>query len=238
VLVEKHDLAETWVQWREEASVLEGLVAFLREAPSDRVQGLVEEIVATEPDLHDRAVDQWGNGAGPYRSRWEDLLRCFALDGYAVSKGRLTAVEPDLEGAGHVEDTLAAEIRRSLLPGTEGIIALLEKSADAFRQVPPDYNSCLVNVRAALQTLATEIGRARQKTNGGSFQADKWGQVLDYLRTSGLITTVEEALVSAVYTVLSSGAHQHVGLSQEEMVRLGRGMAISVSYFLVKLHNG
>jgi len=108
----------------------------------------------------------------------------------------------------------------------------------AFRQVPPNYNACLSNVRAALQTLATEIALARQQTKGGSFQATKWGQVLDYLRTSALITQADEDLVGSVYTFISPGAHTPVGLSQEEMVRLGRGMAVSTCYFLAKLHNG
>jgi hypothetical protein len=69
------------------------------------------------------------------------------------------------------------------------------------------------------------------------FQADKWAQTLTYLRTSGLITPAEEGLIASVYTFTSPGAHQPVGLSQEQLVRLGRGMVVSVSYFLVKLHN-
>ncbi len=239
VLFEKHGLAGAWVSGHDYASgTFEALVQVLRDAPADRVRGLVGEVVATELDLHDRVVDQWGNGEGAYRARWEDLLRCLALDGYSVSGRKLTAVERDLEGAGHVEDALAVEVRRSGLHGADAIVALLENSADDFRQVPPDYNGCLINVRAALQTLATGIALARQKTSGGSFQADKWAQVLAYLRTSGLITKADESLVSAVYGLVSPGAHQPVALSQEEMVRLGRGMAVSVCYFLVKLHNG
>ena len=103
VLFEKHGLGGVWVSGRDYASgTFEALVQVLRNAPADGVQGLVGEIVATEPDLHDRVVDQWGSGEGAYRARWEDLLRCLALDGYSVSERRLTAVEPDLEGAGHV----------------------------------------------------------------------------------------------------------------------------------------
>jgi hypothetical protein len=135
LIFEKHGLADAWVSWREYASApLDALVHVLRDAPPDRAQGLVEEIVATEPDLYERAVDKWGNGALAYRARWEDLLQCLALDGYAVVGRRLAAVEPDLEGANHVEDALAAEIRRSGLPGAESIVALLQKSADVFRQ--------------------------------------------------------------------------------------------------------
>jgi hypothetical protein len=136
-----------------------------------------------------------------------------------------------------VEDALGAEIAKSGLPSAAGITSLLEQSANAFRQVPPDYNASLSNARAALQTLVKEIALARQQTKGGSFQADKWAQTLTYLRTSGLITPAEEGLIASVYTFTSPGAHQPVGLSQEQLVRLGRGMVVSVSYFLVKLHN-
>lgn len=198
---------------------------------------MVGEIVATEADFRDHAVNQWGDGAGPYDARWRDLVQCLLLDGYTVSKHRLVAVDPDLQGAGHIEDALTAEVKRSGLPTAAGIVSVLEQSAKAFLQVPPDYNGCLSNARTALQTLATEIAEARKQKLGGSFQANKWGQVLEYLRTSHLITGIEEDLIGAVYGFISQGAHQPVGLSKEEMVRLGRGMALSICYFLVKLHN-
>lgn len=239
LLFEKHGLTEAWGQWRDRASdSLQALAGLLRELPPDPLQALLAEIVATEPALHDQAVDQWGGGSGAHRARWRDLLQCLALDDYAVSEYKLVAVEPKLQGAAHVEDALTAEISRSGLPGAKGIVGLLEQSASAFRQVPPDYNACLTNARAALQTLATEIAQARQQKMGGSFQADKWGQVLTYLRTSDLITQAEENLVAAVYSFVSPGAHKPVGLSEEEMVRLGRGMAVSACYFLIELHNG
>lgn len=206
--------------------------------PPEPLQDFVQEIVATEPDLLDRATDQWGTGGLAFRVRRDDLVRCLALDGYTVSERRLIAIEPDLQGASHVEDALAAEIRRSTLPSTEDIVRLPDQSADAFRQVPPNYEACLTNVRVALQTLATEIAQVRQHQFSGTFQADKWGQVLIYLRMSGLVTKAGEDLASAVYTFISPGAHLPMKLSQEEMVRLGRRMAISACYFLVKLHNG
>jgi hypothetical protein len=240
VLFAKYGVLEAWLQWRDFGSdTLQALAGFLQDAKQEEwVHALVAEVVATEPDLYYRAVNQWGDGRAAYASRWHDLVQCLTLDGYAVSDGRLVPLEPNLEGASHVEDALRAEIFRSRLPKALGIIDLLEQSANAFRQASPNYNACLSNVRCALQSLATDIAQAQQAKNGGSFQADKWGQVMAYLRTSALVTEAEENLACAVYTFISTGAHQPVGLSQEEMVRLGRGMAISISYFLVKLHNG
>lgn len=241
LLFEKHGLAELWGRWRDwgGSDTLQALAGFLREAPPDPLQAVVAEIVATQADLRGRVVNQWGNGADAYDARWRDFVQCLLLDGYAVERHRLVAVDPNLQGASHVEDALTAEISRSALPSANGVVALLEQSANAFRQVPPNYNTCLSNARAALQTLATEIAQVRQKKVGGSsFQPDKWGQVLAYLRTSQLVTKTDEDLIGSVYTFISPGAHQPVGLSHEEMVRLGRGMAISICYFLVKLHNG
>lgn len=237
VLFEKHAVKQTWDEWSF-ATSLQRLIGFLRAIPASRLVTLLDEVVATEPDLCDHVVNQWGDGAGAYNVRWGDLLRCLALDNLVVSKGHLIATEPDLPGATHVEDALTAEISASGLPSAQPIADLLVQSENAFRQVPPDYNACLSNARAALQTLATEIAQQRQTSLGGSFQADKWGQVLSHLRKWTLITKNEEDLISSVYTFISPGAHQPVGLSQEEMVRLGRGMAVSICYFLVKLHNG
>jgi hypothetical protein len=239
LLFDKHGLTEAWRLQREFfPSKLEALVNCLREAPMEGLLPILEEIAATEPSLYEAAVDSFGNGGPAYRARWQDLVRCLALDKYVLARGQLTALEPDLEGASHVEDALSAEIRRSGLPSADGIVTLLEQSATAFRQAVPNYNACLSNVRTALQTMAAEIAVARQaKSAGGSFQPDKFGQVLSYLRTSGLITKQEEELVSAVYGFISAGAHRPVGLSEEEMARLGRGMAVSSCYFLIKLHN-
>lgn len=231
----EHGLRSEWEQWRDvEDSPSQRLVTLIPELPADRLLAVLAEIVSTEADLRDRASEQWG----AYRARWEDLKRCLALDDYEVAQGQLRAVEPELPGAASVEDALTAEVHRSGLPSADGVIGLLEQSANAFRQSPPNYNACLSNARAALQTLATEIAQARQKKAGGAFQADKWGQVLVYLRTSGLLTKTAEDLASNVYTFISPGAHQPIGLSEEELVRLGRGMAVSICYFLVKLHNG
>jgi hypothetical protein len=237
VLFAKHGVTESWIESSRFApDTLSALVRTLKEMEAGRLLALIEEVVATEPALRDQAIDQWGTGAAAYGARRADLLRCLLLDGYEVSNARLIAVGPELEGASTVEDALAAEIVGSTLPSAPGITHLLEQSAQGFRQVPPDYNACLSNARTALQTLATQIALERQKKQGGSFQSEKWGQVLSYLRTSDLIGERDERLISSVYTFISPGAHRPIQLSEAELVRLGRGMAISLCYFLIRLH--
>ena len=61
--------------------------------------------------------------------------------------------------------------------------------------------------------------------------------MLAYLRTSDLITEEEEKGIAGVYGFVSPGAHTPVGLSEQEMACLGRNLAVSMCYLLVKLHN-
>jgi hypothetical protein len=199
----------------------------------DQVASLLDEIVKTQGDLRSRR-----KSSGPrYDERWEDLTRCLLLDNYKIEDKRLVQIEPTLEGVAPVEDDLERELRNSGLHDFEQIIRLLNNSAEDFRNVPPDYNGCLTNARAATQTLATGIAKQRQKKYGGSFDETKWGQVLAYLRTSSLITSQEENGLSGVFKFVSPGAHTPVGIDEGEMARLGRSLIVSMCYFLVKIHN-
>ena len=114
----------------------------------------------------------------------------------------------------------------------------LESSADSFRRVPPNYNACLNDARVALETLARMIAKARLSKHPGGFDETKWGQVLAYLRASRLVTAAEEGGLAGVYGFISPGSHKLIGISEEEMVRLGRSLLVSMCYFLVKKHNG
>ena len=119
----------------------------------------------------------------------------------------------------------------------DGVIQVLEKSAEAYRKAPPDYNACLTNARVALQTLATAIAKQRLANHPGFFDESKWGQVLSYLRTSGFVSDEEEKALAGVFGLVSDGAHVPVGLTEQEMVRLGRSLIVAMCYFLVKRHN-
>lgn len=215
---------------------VEDIVDVLRESilpgGDDQLHCLLGEILRTQGDMRSRVSPRYR-----YDERWTDLVACLELDGYRVEGQSLRTVDPTIEQAAPLEDDLTAEIKRSLLPEAPGIVQVLEKSANAYRQTPPDYNACLTDARVALQTLARDIARQRQAKHPGSFGESKWGEVLSYLRTSGFVTKKEEETLAGVFTFVSDGAHVPVGLTQQEMVRLGRSFVVGMCYFLVKRHN-
>jgi hypothetical protein len=53
----------------------------------------------------------------------------------------------------------------------------------------------------------------------------------------GFLSPKEETGIAGVYAFVSPGAHVPVGLSEEEVVRLGRTMIAAMCYFLVKRYN-
>ncbi len=63
------------------------------------------------------------------------------------------------------------------------------------------------------------------------------GVRLSYLKTSELIREDEEKGLAGVYRFVSAGSHRPVGLTEQEMARLGRSLVSSMCYFLIKLHN-
>lgn len=198
-----------------------------------QVHQLLSEIVRTQGDLRTNVSPRY-----LYDERWRDLRLCLALDGYLVDGESIVTIEPAIEGAEPLEDDLTQELQRSGLKDAEEVLRVLGESADSFRRIPPDYNGCLSNARVALQTLVTNIAKARQPMYPGTFDETKWGQVLAYLRTSGFIDQKEEDGISGVYSFVSPGAHHPIGLSEEEMARLGRSLVSSMCYFLIKEHNG
>jgi hypothetical protein len=202
------------------------------DANAEQLNNLLDEIARTDDDLRYRVSPRYR-----YDQRREDLLRCLQLDGYKFENRTLVAFDPAIEGAAPIEDDLTKELAHSRLSERDEIIRILENSATAFRKVPADYNACLSNARVALQTLATAIANVRKVTHPGSFDDTKWGQVLAYLRSSGLITKSEEEGLAGVFSFVSHGAHIPVGLSEEEVARLGRSLVASMSYFLVKRFN-
>ena len=52
-----------------------------------------------------------------------------------------------------------------------------------------------------------------------------------------MISKKEEEGLTGVYSFISKGAHKPVGLDEKEMARLGRSLAIGMSYFIIKCHN-
>jgi len=200
----------------------------------ERVIDLLGEIVRTHSTVRYPISPKYR-----FDERWDDLVRCLELDGYRIDLRARTIqpVDPTIQAALPVEDDLTAELKKSQLSEAAQIVALLEKSAEEFRQSPPDFNGCLSNARVALETLARTIAKKRRQAYPGSFDETKWGQVLAYLRTSGLLTPKEEEGLAGVYSFVSPGSHTPLGLTEEEMVRLGRSLVASMAYFLIKRFN-
>jgi len=205
----------------------------LLSASGEQLSSLFDEILRTQGTLRYEVSPRYR-----FDERFDDLQKCLLLDGFKIEERSLVAIEPTIDGAISPEDDLALELKKSGLPDQEEIVRLLNNSAEAFRKASPDYNACLSNARVALQTLATKVAQHWRSTHPGSFDESKWGQVLAYLRTSGLITEQEEEVLSGVFTFVSPGAHTPVGLDEGEMTRLGRSLTTSMCYFLVKRHNG
>ena len=208
----------TWVEATSEQSLLQ----------------VLDEVVRTNNTIRSSISPKYR-----FDERWDDLVKCLALDGYLVAKFERTlrAVDPSIEGSLPVDDDLTLELKKSQLKEADEIVGLLAKSSEAYRSSPADFNGCLNNARVALETLARGIAKRWQGAHSGSFDETKWGQVLAFLRTSGLVTKKEEEGLAGVYGFVSPGSHNPIGLSEEEMVRLGRSLIAGMAYFLIKRYN-
>lgn len=208
----------------------EGLRQTVQGLPAEQALALAAEAVSTRSALrHPISPKQ------RFDERFADFGRCLLLDGYAVTEeGALRRADPSLAGAPPVEDDLIAALLASAAPSREEIVLKVQDSAQAFRNAPPDYNAALTNARVALETLArdvaADVGVAR-----GEPAPSKWGEVLTYLKTRGEISPEEEKGLAGVYGFVSPGAHRSVGVSEEQMTRLGRTFALNMCWFL--LHN-
>lgn len=212
-----------------EAFALNDLVYTIEDAQPSQLSSLLSEVIRTGGDLRNQVQPRYR-----YDQRWEDLKLCLLLDGYKIDRGQLIAVDPTIEGAEQLDDDLTALLRESELSEADEVIGMLDSSTEAFRRVPPKANACLTEARVALQTAATAIARVRHQSYPRNYDESKWGEVLKYLRTSGLINEDEEKGLAGVYGFVSLGAHRPVGPDELEMARLGRSLSIGMLYFLVK----
>ncbi len=214
------------------SQVIDDLHSTILSATQEQLLDLLNHMIRTSGDLRSRITPRYRHD-----ERWADLNSCLMLDGYTIDGQELTRIEPAIEGVEPVEDEFTRELQSSSLAESGDIIRLMNNSAEDFRRTPPDYNGCLTNARVALQTLATSIASTRLSSHPGTFDNTVWGQVLAYLRVSGFIRRREEVGISGVFSFVSEGAHRPVGLSDQEMARLGRSLVASMCYFLIKLHN-
>ncbi|MBY3321233.1 hypothetical protein [Rhizobium laguerreae] len=205
-------------------------------ATPSQVWDLAQELARTRQSIR--------HGINPrtlFDERWDDFTLCMRLDGiglavddYGREIGPFVPIEPTIEGAHPVEDDLSRELRLSQLSGGDEILRLIDDSAIAF--LGGDNNGCLNNARVALETTGKSIGR--ELLPPGSTLSSKWGEVLIALREAGLISQDQEKGLAGVYRFVSPGSHVPVGFTESEFARLGRTLALSCTYFLVKKWNG
>lgn len=208
----------------------QGLVDALRSLADARSLAICAEVVATQGDLRHRVSPKHR-----FDERFGDLRQCLTLDGYQVQPNKtLLRTDPTLGETAPIEDDLVQALRASGAPSREDILRKIQDSAEAFRRSPPDYNATLTNARIALESLARDV--AGSILPAGAAVPTKWGDCLLTLRQYGEITIQEEHAIAGAYTFMSAGAHRSVGVSEEQMTRLGRSFALNLCWFLLQNH--
>lgn len=235
LLMQKCGLAMPWAGVRG----AHGIFECLRGASPAHVREVVDEIC--------RSTRMLRNSVSPkylYDERWSDLLRCFLLDGYHItgdySSGYvIKALDPTIEAVRPLDDDLTAELTRSNLRDRLEVIRLMKNSAEDFCKQPQDFNGALTSARVSLESLTKSIAETFWTSAPMPGDPSKFGANIAYLRSQiGFLSQKEEAGIAGVYAFVSPGAHVPVGLTEEEMVRLGRTMIAAMCYFLIKRYNG
>lgn len=234
ILFEKHGLSYSIPISNHHALGIEFLRDSVAKATQEQIYALLDEIVHTKDDLRARITPK-----SRHDQRFANLERCLSLDGFEVVGDKLVAQDPTIIEAPSVEDDLTRSLQGCGLQDAGAVLLQFQKSADAFRDTPPNFNACLNDARVALQTLAASIATTRLAKYPGNFDKTKWGPVLGYLRTSGFITREEEEGFAGVFRFVSLGSHVPLGLSEMEMARLGRSFVAGMCWFMIKrfVHN-
>lgn len=225
VLMNKHDISSPI----DDGTLLTDVLRFMRSVNDEKVLSLLEEIVRTSGDLRSRVKQKYR-----YDERFFDLCRCLQLDGYIVENKKITLSDPSISDAPPLEDDLLEALRESGLSDSHEIIRKINDSSGSFRSSPPNYNACLNDIRVALETLARAIASNQQSSSTQSYDKTKWGSVINFLRQVEFITQEEEIGLAGVYGFVSPGSHRALNISEEQMARLGRSLALNMCWFLVK----
>ena len=224
ILLEKHDITAWGYSQIEISSVLS-------EADQSSIETLIDEIVRTNGDLRNRVSPRYR-----FDERWSDFEKCLLLDGFRIEKNKILRIEPFIESIEPVEDDLTNELNDPILTSSGEVIRHIKLSAEAFKQSSPDYNACLSHSRIALETIVREVAKHYNLDTDEDTKA--WGRSLSHLKNKEFITNKEESAIASTYTFISDGAHIPVGFTEEEFVRFGRNLAMSVCYFVIKKFNG
>ena len=224
ILLEKHDIT-SWGYNPIEISRI------LSDADQSSLETLIDEMVRTNGDLRNRVSPRYR-----FDERWSDFEKCLLLDGFKIEAEQILSIEPVIESTEPIEDALTNELKMSNLDSLLEIIKHIKLSAELFRKLSPDYNACLSHSRIALETIVRTIAKHNKlDINEGS---KAWGKSLSHLKNIKFITNKEENAIASTYTFISDGVHIPVGFTEEEFVRFGRNLALSVCYFIIKKFNG
>jgi len=201
-------------------------------ANNESIANLFEEIVRRIEDI------RHGTWSPKYKFdiRWKELKLCLLLDGFKIENNIITSVEPTIEGNNPIEDDLTKELELSSLTESKDIIIHINRSAQSFLQLEPDYNGCLSNARIALETLVRAI--AKNKGFIITNENKAWGSSLNHLKEISFINKKEEETIASLYTFVSEGSHIPLGFTQEEYTRFVRNLITSICYFISKLFTG
>ncbi|MBX2832923.1 MAG: hypothetical protein KTR23_17495 [Rhodospirillales bacterium] len=191
----------------------------------DRCLSILRECVGTKNDLRSRISPK-----NKFDERWNDLRQCLLLDGYLVEDDQLSTIDPTIGDTSPIDDDLIKALKTSELPDAAEIISRIQRSTDAFRSSPPDYNACLNGMRVALETLARTIAISTFGQNA----PHRWGELLSFLKSNQFISVEHERGLAGVYHFLSPGSHRNIGIPEDQMVRLGRSFSLNMCWFLLE----
>lgn len=225
IVMNKHGISTSIEDGRQ----LMDVVRSLRSANDEKILSLLDEIARTSGDLRARVNPKYRHD-----ERFSDLCRCLQLDGYVLENKKVTPLDPSISDAPPLEDELIEALRASGLSDSDDVAKKINDSSESFRSSPPNYNACLNDIRVALETLARAIAITRQSSSSPSYDETKWGAVISFLGQVGFITREEEKGLAGVYGFVSPGSHRPLGISEEQMARLGRSLALGMCWFLVK----
>src|SRR5690554_2746527 len=207
------------------------LLIILRNESDERVLYVLNEIVSTKGYLRSKVSPKY-----VFDERFNDLERCLQLDGYVINNNAFSQIDPSIGDGEPIEDDLIQALGSSGLLKAAEIIGKINNSSAAYRATPPNYNACLNDIRVALETLASSIAKNLENSSSPSYDENKWGAIVSFLRTVGYISTEEERGLVGVYGFVSPGSHRPLGVPEEQMARLGRSLRLGMCWFLVKLH--
>ena len=233
VLLQKHGI--DFVAGMSSYDFVSDLKEALLSASEEQLLQLTGEVIRTRGSIRYKFDTKY-----VFEEHWHDLNLSLLLDGFRteidgpLDERGLVAADPTVVDQPVVEDDLTDAIDRSGLVESEKIIASIRASADHFRAETPDYSASLTHSRIALHELAKAIAGEWRKSHSATYQEDKWGQVIAFLRTTGFIDEREEKAVASTYSFISPGSHTLLSLTENEEARLGRTLFHSMAYFLTK----